>query len=82
MKLASIANKTALNAGPREYELAARHKSVRETNIACDRDAFGIDRLKVGRGEIEYREFRSIVFWELERGESSRPFIDSHWPLL
>ena len=25
---------------------------------------------------------QAIVFWEPERGESPRPFIDSHWPLL
>jgi len=25
---------------------------------------------------------QAIVFWEPERGESPRPFIESHWPLL
>ena len=55
-------------------KLSGNERSGNETNIA-EKIVF------------EYVHFprtlpQAIVFWEPERGESPRPFIDSHWRLL
>jgi hypothetical protein len=61
----------------RDYWIGLKISDDNETDIA-ERIVFEV----FGYAHFPLTLPQAIVFWEPERGESLRPFIDSHWPLL